>query len=183
LSGEGGGLIESLLTKVSPVDIKDGLWVALSESSASAVTLYHPVLSIIQNWVDPSDPIHFAALDVTPSVPTGTTPFPRNIFQPSGTSDTYTPFPVQVTFAIAGGLGLISPVVDDTGAAYGSNLPASQSGNISLGALMSTAAFRQYVPGPTYDGHFVAYDNMTAQTDVTTFLAGVAMGQLPKVPE
>jgi hypothetical protein len=183
LSGEAGGLIESLLTKVSPVDIKDGLWVALSEASASAVTLYHPVLSIIQNWVDPSDPIHFAALDVTPSVPTGTTPFPRNIFQPSGTSDTYTPFPVQITYAIAGGLGLIAPVVDETGAAYGSNLPASQSGNIALGALMSTAALRQYTPGPTYDGHFVAYDNMTAQTDVTTFLARVALGQVPKVPE
>jgi hypothetical protein len=183
LSGEAGGFIESLLTKVSPVDIKDGLWIALSESSAAAVNLYHPVLSLLQNWIDPSDPIHFAALDVTPSVPLGVTAFPRNIFQPSGTSDTYTAFPVQITYAIAAGLGLIAPVVDDTGATYGSNLPASVSGNIALGPLMSTAALRQYVPGATYDGHFVAYDNATAQTDVTNFLASVAMGQIPKVPE
>ncbi len=183
LSGEAGGFIESLLTKVSPVDIKDGLWVALSEANADAVNLYHPVLSLLQNWIDPSDPIHFAALDVTPAVPMGVTPFPRNIFQPSGTSDTYTPFPVQITYAIAGGLGLVSPVVDETGAAFGSNLVASVSGNIPLGPLMSTAAFRQYIPGATYDGHFVAYDNATAQADVTKFLARVAMGQIPKVPE
>jgi hypothetical protein len=192
LSGEAGGFIESLLTKVSPVDIKDGLWLALSESSASAVNIYHPVLSLLQNWIDPSDPIHFAALDVTPTVPMGVTPFPRNIFQPSGTSDTYTPFPVQITYATAGGLGLVSPVVDDLGMAFGSNLPASVSGNIMLGGLAidggpetltSTAALRQYTPGATYDGHFVAYDNATAQGDVTKFLAQVAMGQLPKIPE
>jgi hypothetical protein len=191
LSGEAGGFIESLLTKVSPIDIKDGLWIALSESSADAVNLYHPVLSLLQNWIDPSDPIHFAALDVRPAVPTGVTPFPRNIFQPSGTSDTYTPFPVQITYAIAGGIGLISPVVDETGAVFGSNLPASVSGNITLGGgpaldggtLTSTAAFRQYTPAATYDGHFVAYDNATAQADVTKFLARVAMRQLPTVPE
>lgn len=58
LSGEAGGFIETLLTKVSPVDIKDGLWVALSEANADAVNLYHPVLSLLQNWIDPSDPIH-----------------------------------------------------------------------------------------------------------------------------
>jgi hypothetical protein len=120
---------------------------------------------------------------VTPSVPMGATAFPRNIFQPSGTSDTYTPFPVQITYASAAGLGLISPVVDDTGAAYGSNLPASVSGNVPLGPLMSTAALRQYTPSSTYDGHFVAYDNATAQADVTKFLARVAMGQVPTVPE
>ncbi len=183
LSGEAGGFIESLLTKVSPIDIKDGLWVALSESSADAVNLYHPVLSLLQNWIDPSDPIHFASLDVTPPVPMGGTPFLRNLFQPSGTNDTYTPFPVQITYATAAGLGLISPIVDETGAAYGSNLATSVSGNIMVGTLTSTAAFRQYVPASTYDGHFVAYDNATAQTDVTKFLARVALGQVPKVPE
>jgi hypothetical protein len=183
LSGEAGGFLEALLTKVSPVDFKDGLWVALSESSPSAVSIFHPVLSLLQNWIDPADPLHFAALDVSPSVPMGVTPFPRNIFQPSGTSDTYTAFPVQITYAIAAQLGLIGPVVDDTGAAYGSGLPTSVSGNVLLGALTSTAAFRQYTPGPTYDGHFVAYDNVTAQTDVSSFLARVSLGQLPQVPE
>jgi hypothetical protein len=83
-------------------------------------------------------------------------------------------------------------VIDDMGMAFGSNLPASISGNIMLGSLAldggpetltSTAALRQYTPGPTYDGHFVAYDNATAQGDVTKFLAQVAMGQLPKIPE
>lgn len=74
-------------------------------------------------------------------------------------------------------------MVDETGTALGSSLAASVSGNIPLGPLVSTAAFRQYTPGATYDGHFVAYDNATAQADVTKFLARVAMGQIPKVPE
>jgi hypothetical protein len=183
LSGEAGGFIEALLTKQSPIDFKDGLWVALSESGPSAVNIFHPVLSLLQNWIDPADPLHFAALDVAPSVPMGGTPFPRNIFQPSGTNDTYTAFQVQITYATAAGLGLISPVVDETGAQYGSGLPASVFGNFQIGTLKSTAAFRQYTPGPTYDGHFVAYDNMTAETDVSKFLARASLGQVPTVPE
>ena len=177
LSGEGGGLVEALTSKTSPIDIKDGLWVALSESSPSAVDVWHPVLSLLQNWVDPSDPIHFAALDGRPALPSGVAAFPRNIFQPSGTSDTYTPFPVQFAYALAAGLTFVDPVLD----AKVTTSPSAQ-GNSTLGALMATTAFRQYMP-TGYDGHFVAFRNDQAKIDVTKFLARVAHGDLPKVPE
>ena len=60
---------------------------------------------------------------------------------------------------------------------------ASESGNIISGALKSTAAFRQYPAAAMRDGHFVAFDDATARGDITKFLARVARGELPKLPE
>ena len=174
LSGEGGGLIAALTTKTNPVDIKDVLWIALSENAPKAVDGWHPVLSLLQQWVDPSDPIHFAALDVAPAVDPA---FPRNVFQPSGTKDTYTPAAVQIPFAVAGGFAFVDPILD----AKPATVP-SAAGNVTVGAATATAAIRQYTPG-SYDGHFVAFKNDQAKADVSKFLARVAAGAVPKVPE
>ncbi|MEO7095180.1 MAG: hypothetical protein ABI175_18105, partial [Polyangiales bacterium] len=177
LSGEGASLIDALTSKSSPIDIASVLWIALSESSPGAVNDYHPVLSLLQSWVDPSDPIHFARLDVLPNVGTGGTPFPRNVFQPSGTKDTYTPWKTQYPFAAAAGLAFVDPMFDiKTGPT-----PSAQ-GNLVLGTLTATTAIRQYEPG-AYDGHFVAFRNDQAKADVQKFLARVALGTAPKLPE
>lgn len=173
LSGEGGGFYQSLLTKTNPVDIKDVLWIALSESQPGDVNGYHPVISLLQTWVDPVDPIHFAALDVVP--PTATSP--RDVFQPSGTKDTYTPGAVQIPFASEGGFAFVDPIID----AKVTTVPFAQ-GNVTVGSVTGTAAIRQYTPD-TYDGHFVAFKNAQAKTDLTKFLARVANGEVPKVPE
>src|SRR5262249_39768720 len=53
LSGEGGGFVQALVNKTKPVDIKDVLWIALGENAPGDVNLYHPVLSLLQTWVDP----------------------------------------------------------------------------------------------------------------------------------
>jgi hypothetical protein len=173
LSGEGGGFIQAMLNKTRPVDIKDVMWIALSESAPTDVNLYHPVLSLLQTWVDPVDPIHFAALDVAPAGATT----PRNVFQPSGTGDNYTPAAVQIPYALEGGFAFVDPIID----AKVTTVPSAQ-GNISLGSATATAAIRQYTPG-SYDGHFVAFQNDTAKNDVMKFLARVANGEVPKVPE
>ena len=179
LSGEGAGLIEALITKSAPVDIKDVLWIALSESSPRDVGLYHPVLSLLEQWVGPSDPVNFAALDVYPSVPAAATPFPRNVFQPSGTKDTFTPWETQATFISAAGLALVAPILDVD---VTPPPAASAQGNAKLGALTATAAVRQYAP-VGFDGHFVAFRNADAKSDVVKFLARVAAGATPKLPE
>jgi hypothetical protein len=44
-----------------------------------------------------------------------------------------------------------------------------------------TAVVRQYAPGATYDGHFVAYDNTSAESDVDHFLADALAGKVPMV--
>lgn len=56
LSGSGGGLVDSLLRKFAPVDIKDGVTVALQDENVSRT---HPVLAMLQNYYDPVDPINF----------------------------------------------------------------------------------------------------------------------------
>ena len=56
LSGAGGGLVDSLLRKFAPVDIKDGVTVALQDDTVSRT---HPALALLQNYYDPVDPINF----------------------------------------------------------------------------------------------------------------------------
>ena len=56
LSGTGGGLVDSLLKKSSPVDVKDGVIVALQDEDVGRT---HPVLALLQNYYDPVDPINY----------------------------------------------------------------------------------------------------------------------------
>lgn len=56
LSGTGGGLVESLLRKSSPVDIKDGVIVALQDENVSRT---HPLLALLQHYYEPVDPINY----------------------------------------------------------------------------------------------------------------------------
>jgi hypothetical protein len=54
-------------------------------------------------------------------------------------------------------------------------------GNVTVNGVTLTALLRQYVPGSTYDGHFVAYDNPTAEADVDAFIAACVAGKTPMV--
>ncbi len=58
LSGAGGGLVDSLLRKFAPVDIKDGVTVALQDENVSRT---HPALALLQNYYESVDPINFGA--------------------------------------------------------------------------------------------------------------------------
>jgi len=180
LSGEGATLQEALVTKTKPVNIKDSMWLALSESSPRAVDGNHPVLALLQAWADPADPLHYARATVVVPGASPTTPaLLRNVFQPMGKDDTYTPFEVQASFAIASGLTFVGPEVIPgfTGAV------ASTTGNVSSGSMKATAAFRQYAPASGRDGHFVAFDIEQAKTDLGKFLARSSRAEVPKLPE
>ncbi|HEY8079194.1 MAG TPA: dickkopf-related protein [Labilithrix sp.] len=168
LSGEGASLIDALVTKTSPVNIAAALPFVLED--ASGVNQYHPVLTILQNAIDPADPLNHAK-----TVATG-----KHVFQPWGQSDTYTPTAVQETFFLAAGLGLASPPSsvtkpDDTGVTL---TPVPASGNLAAGAI--TAFARQYTPSG-FDGHFVAYDDPDGKKDVAHFLADVTAGKVPAI--
>lgn len=182
LSGEGGSLMDALLTKTKPVNIKDALWLALSEAGPSSVDVWHPVLSLLQSWIDPSDPMELAAATVrVPGATAGSSTI-RSVFQPFGKDDTYTPWEVQATFALAAGLAYVGPEVDPKDLLKGRSV-ASIEGNVTEGAAKATAAFRQYAPPSGRDGHFVAFDVDQARTDAAKFLARVARGEVPKLPE
>jgi hypothetical protein len=177
MSGASALLVNSLTTKKAPVNIADGLWAALGESSPSAVNVYHPVLGLLQAWTDPVDPLHFAGnLSVVPADGAAMT-FARSVFQVWGKDDLYTPRAVQTTFAHAAHVGFVVPQVDDFDV-----MPAtSVTGNITS-PRTATSAMRQYVPNG-YDGHFVVFQNTTATTDASRFIGRVIRGEVPTLPE
>lgn len=165
LSGASASLMNALLSKRAPVNIADSMWIALGEARPDDVDLFHPVLSLLQTWTDPVDPINFAR-----DVPVG-----RHVLQIWGKADTFTAQPVQNAFALGAGLALVGPKVDDTELAA---VP-SVAGN----AVGKTAAVRQYDPAGAYDGHFVVFQDPTARADAVRFLVRAAAGAVPRVPE
>lgn len=177
-TGQGATLKDALVTKTQPVNIKDAMWIALSESGPSAVDGTHPVLSLLQAWADPADPLHYARATVVVPGATPTTPaLLRNVFQVMGKGDTFTPPEVQVNFALAAGLAFVGPEVFPA-----TGMPvASAEGNVTAGALKSTAAFRQFTP-TMGDGHFVAFNVDGARAEVVNFLTTSSLGNIPKVP-
>lgn len=178
LSGQGATLMDSLTTKTAPVNIKDAMWIALSESGPKTVDANHPVLGLLQWWAEPSDPLIYARSTVV--VPGATTPtLLRNVLQPMGKGDTFSPEWVQENFAIAAGLAFVGPKVFG---GFTGELASAQ-GNVSAGSMKATAAFRQYAPPSGRDGHFVAFDDAQARIDVARFLLRSSRGETPKLPE
>jgi hypothetical protein len=176
LSGEGASLIDALLGKKNPVDIADALPTALEDVS---VDEYHPVLALLQNDLDPADPLNHAAALVVQPLTVATT---KNVFQPFGVGDTYAPPATERTFAAAAQLAEIAPPAGMTAPPLASTpLPAPSGQNATKLGVIRTAAVRQYVAGATYDGHFVAYDNASATADVDHFIADCLAGQAPNV--
>jgi hypothetical protein len=179
LSGEGASLIDALLTKKNPVDIADVVPVVLEDAPAN-VGPYHPVLALLQNDLDLVDPLNHAPLLVVNPLAAANQ---KHVFQPYGQRDTYAPPVTEQTFALAAQLGEAAPPsgVTDDPFYGGAVLPVPAGGNLTIQGLSITAIVRQYVPGSTYDGHFVAYDNAQAEADVDHFLADALGGKAPQV--
>lgn len=170
LSGEGASLIDGLLGKRSPVDIADVLPFVLEDTNMNEG---HPVLSLLQNAIDPADPLnHASAMAATP-VAMG---MGKNVFMIYGQKDTYAPNITQNVYAVAASLTQVAPLnigsPDKIG--DGSTKPAPFGAN--TGTL--TAVTRQYAP-QLYDGHFVAYKNPDAQRDLAHYLYDAAYGAPP----
>ncbi len=169
-SGEGASLIDSLLTKKNPVDISAIIPVVLSEAPAN-IGVAHPVLGMLQNAIDPADPLDHAAAII------GTGPFAKHVFVPYGQGDTYATPITQLTYIVAAKLGVATPpssvaTPDDlmsTAAAV--PISGNASGNL-------TAVARQYAPSG-YDGHFVVFKDADAKVNADRFLADAVSGVVP----
>ncbi len=167
LSGVGASLIDALLSKTSPVNIKAAVPFVLVEPSG--VNEAHPVLALLQNAIDPADPLsHGRALD-------------KHVFVPFGQKDTYTPSAVQATYILAAGLGLAAhpaSVTQPEGIGSLQPIAVPASGNLSGGAR--TGLSREYAPAG-YDGHFVVFRDPDGKKDAAKFLADLAAGNVPSV--
>jgi hypothetical protein len=193
-SGQGASLIDALLNKTKPVDIAGSLAFALSDLAyADPMThklhgeIFHPVLSLLQTYLDPSDPLNHAAA-MTPPMTGG-----HHVLQVYGTNDSYSPGVTQLTYALAARLGVAAhdpkiAMPEFSCAGCLPKFPTETAGALSKNvAGRLTAVIRQYAQPtdmdaePTYDGHFVAYHNALAQRDIYHFLGDIAKGMAPTV--
>jgi hypothetical protein len=186
-SGQGAALRESMVVKTSPVNIAGIVPWVLSDPRHDGTLQdgpLHPVLSWLQTYIDPADPVAYSRLAVSepPAGPTAA----RHMFQPFGHDDTFTPSTVQATYAAGAGLELAAhdPSVTtpvDIGWPPLTPIATPISGNRDLSGTIVTAVVRQYAPASGDDGHFVVYDVANARADSERFLAGVLGGNMPIV--
>jgi hypothetical protein len=181
LSGNGASLREALRTKTQPVDITAALPLVLQDPLMTdsdlgpGITLYHPVLSLLQQWIDPADPLSFAAVIGAP-LPDHNG---KHVFQTFGLEDSYSPPDTMATFAIAAGLTQVTPhssVGDD---AYTEGLPGAVDVGYQAAGSGITLGMRQYRSSSS-DGHFVVFDVPAANDDMVLFFTGAA-GTMPPV--
>jgi hypothetical protein len=174
LSGNGASLHDALRTKTKPHDIAAALPIVFQDPAmvdevlGEGVTRNHPVLALLQQWIDPADPLNFAPALGSPL----TDHQAKHVFQTFGVGDSYSPPVTLATFAVAAGLKQVTP-----DASADPVFTDSLSKPIDLGYQAASGAFtlgmRQY-GSPDTDGHFVVFDNQAANDDMVLFLTGAA---------
>ena len=169
LSGAGGVLIQALLGKLKPVDIPVTVGALLHDP----VDEFHPLLSMLQNYLEDADPENYARLlfrEPPPSLQ------PKSIFHSLGIVDTFTPIPTTKALALALGEQPIAPMreaIDHLELAGQSWGTAPVSGNVAGGK--ATAVLLEYPQAGTHDGHFVIFDVPDAIRQCNRFLASHAV--------
>ena len=170
LSGNGASLIDALLNKTSPVDIAGALPLALSDPGVTTTRETHPVLSLLQQWIDPADPLNFAWA-VTRG-PIGSRP-PKHVFQTFGLEDTFSPPVTMENYAVAGLLPQVTPALTELDVP--TQAPPAY-GNVEHDGAYYTLGVRQYEPASGDDGHFVVFDVNQANRDMVHFFETATVG-------
>lgn len=188
LSGNGASLMDSLVTKTSPVNIAAALpFVLLDVDSKFDLPggRHHPVLSLLQTWIDPADPLNYGPLMSSKPPVDGTV---RHSFQPFGQLDTYSTSKTMLSYVIAADMGRVqddaSVVVPNPGEDNEMGpvqVGTKNAGNLVVDGTPVTALTRRYGPDG-YDGHFVAFRNDGAKADILRFLSQAVTGtEAPQV--
>jgi pimeloyl-ACP methyl ester carboxylesterase len=152
LSGAGAGFGASTIEKVEPVVIADVVRTFLNLDGDEPLDIYHPITSLLQLYVEPSDPVNYGA--AWRKGLSGGTP---HLVATAGLKDAYTPKVTQAGLAGAFELPIIEPeaeafeVLDLKKIA---SIPAPAQGNDQDGEGNSlTTGILQY---PDH-GHFAVY--------------------------
>ncbi len=126
MSGAGGNLVQSLLNKTQPVNIADGIRLALADDG---VDPFHEILNVLQHHIAPSDTINYARaffLEPPDGVP------PKHVMHIYGRRDHYAPEPNQKALAQAMGAHLLGPALAEI-PGIPHQAEGQLSGNVDLG--------------------------------------------------
>jgi hypothetical protein len=185
LSGNGGGLVEALLSKTNPINIAGAIPYVIQDADNEGSLRMgdkHPVLALLQHYIDPADPVNFAALLVArPEAGEGL----KSVFQTFGLDDTYAPPATLARYVNAAERMVLAPAPSDVNPTGDNVIRAAQSSdpvseNITIDTDKATLVCRQYKPKT--DGHFVADEVSEANDDVIAFLSSLLNGEAPVVP-
>lgn len=175
LSAAGACIPISIEQKTEPVDINQLVRAAVRVGDNDALDRWHPVLSLLQTYIEVSDGANYAGFWFD-EPPEGYAP--KSVFMTVGLEDEYTPPDAAFALAAAGRVPIIEPVhapiealtllgIDPAG------LPPYDA-NVAGGA--AAAGIAQY-PG---DGHFVIHDVPSAKQRYRKFFESVVQGR-PKI--
>lgn len=173
LSGAGGSIAIALLRKTQPINIPNLITSALGLSFGEFVEL-HPVVSLLQMLVDPSDPQHYGRYIIREP---RAGQHPAHIYQTQGFEDHYAPPAGIAALALSIGLPLTMPLVHgEPGFALVSStlsrLPLR--GNLGTTTEPITGSWMQFESEVGRDGHFVVFDIPDARLRAAAFLGTAA---------
>ena len=173
LSGAGGGLVDSLLRKFAPVDIKDGVTVALQDSKVSRT---HPALALLQNYYEPVDPINFGNHLFNEPIEDM---HKIRIFHLYGLGDEHTPpttikaLSAVMRADLAFAPSLAEADQDKYSGVNVADLPKAVTRGITV----------EYKPDGDYEGHFVLFHHADAIRHFVNFLGTAVYDSKPTLVE
>lgn len=165
LSGIGGGFAPSLVDKTEPVNILDVFRTVLQLPSDEPVGYFHPVLTLLQTFIDPADPLNYGAAYRGDYDRDGVDDAERtaHLVATSGLTDQFTPRVNHDGFAAAFGLPQVAPVSDPIGVLDLLNIEAvsaaSSGHDVGVDGEPLTTGLLQYAD----QGHFAIYYDVGAQ--------------------
>lgn len=180
LSGLGGDLTESMLTKTRPVNIAAAVPLALLDPDRAgnlAAGDNHPALALVQMLYEPVDAVNYGRhYHREPIDLTG-----RHVLQTYGLGDSFSTERTMAAFARSATLPHVSPQLVDIG--LGDPVPAPVSGNVTIEMTDFTVGLRQYAPETGRDGHHVLTESPQTRADALRFLLQALAGVTPPIGE
>jgi hypothetical protein len=192
LSGSGALISVNLLQKTEPqpsvAALVKTVFLGLKGDEDAEADAFHPIISLAQNMIDVSDPIHYARyLTTEPRAGASS----RSIYMteginPDGTGDSYAPPHGIEAHALAIGLPLQLPdqraIVEGQWGGPSPLVvpPGGLSGNLADGK--ASGVLGQWAVPSNTDGHFVVFDVPQAQQQAAQFLRNLADEPHGRVP-
>jgi len=180
LSGTGGNMIRSILEKTEPVSIPEVVAIMLGETEG--LDEYHPVLSLIQLFIEVADPVNYGRYLVREPVDGAN---PKHVFLSQGLVDSFTPPVLTEALAVAAGLDLVEPWLEPTprlelrdGFAPFAR-PVSLNLEGDAGAV--TGVMLQYPQWGRVDGHFVLFTQPEGNRDYRQFVGSYLQEGEPRI--